>query len=251
MDYYSSLKKLLSDDLDCHFFDSIDSTNLFLSNRPYSKKTQICVTRQQSDGRGQYGRKWVSQKDGSILFSIRQNFIQEENLSGLSLIIGLAIIKVLENEYSYQGFKIKWPNDIYFKDSKLAGILLENQIQSGIQSVVIGVGLNYNLGKNFNCDTPWIDLSQMQQQIPDIQQLIAKLINNILLRIDNFKNHSLLDLELEWDQYDMLHGRKLKISQSNEIVEGIVTGINDKGGLKVLTKNGVQELYSSKHIEFI
>ena len=251
MDYYSSLKKLLSDDLDCHFFDSIDSTNLFLSNRPYSKKTQICVTRQQSDGRGQYGRKWVSQKDGSILFSIRQNFIQEENLSGLSLIIGLAIIKVLKNEYSYQGFKIKWPNDIYFKDSKLAGILLENQIQSGIQSVVIGVGLNYNLGKNFNCDTPWIDLSKMQQKIPDIQQLIAKLINNILLRIDNFKNHSLLDLELEWDQYDMLHGRKLKISQSNEIVEGIVTGINDKGGLKVLTKNGVQELYSSKHIEFI
>ena len=251
MDYYSSLKKLLSDDLDCHFFDSIDSTNLFLSNRPYSEKTQICVTRQQSDGRGQYGRKWVSQKDGSILFSIRQNFIQEENLSGLSLMIGLAIIKVLENEYSYQGFKIKWPNDIYFKDSKLAGILLENQIQSGIQSVVIGVGLNYNLGKNFNCDTPWIDLSQMQQKIPDIQQLIAKLINNILLRIDNFKNHGLLDLELEWDQYDMLHGRKLKISQSNEIVEGIVTGINDKGGLKVLTKNGVQELYSSKHIEFI
>ena len=251
MDYYSSLKKLLSDDLDCHFFDSIDSTNLFLSNRPYSKKTQICVTRQQSDGRGQYGRKWVSQKDGSILFSIRQNFIQEENLSGLSLIIGLAIIKVLENEYSYQGFKIKWPNDIYFKDSKLAGILLENQIQSGIQSVVIGVGLNYNLGKNFNCDTPWIDLSQMQQKIPEIHQLIAKLINNILLSIDNFKNQGLMDLELEWDQYDMLNGCKLKISQSDEIVEGIVTGINDKGGLKVLTKNGVQELYSSKHIEFI
>ena len=49
----------------------------------------------------------------------------------------------------------------------------------------------------------------------------------------------------------MLNGCKLKISQSNEIVEGIVTGINDKGGLKVLTKNGVQELYSSKHIEFI
>ena len=157
----------------------------------------------------------------------------------------------MENEYSYQGFKIKWPNDIYFKNSKLAGILLENKIQSGIQSVVIGVGLNYNLGKNFNCDTPWIDLSKIQQKIPDIQQLIAKLINNILLRIDNFKNHGLLDLELEWDQYDMLHGRKLKISQSDEILEGTVTGINDKGGLKVLTKNGVQELYSSKHIEFI
>ena len=242
---------MLSDDLDCHFFDSIDSTNLFLSNKPYSKKTQVCVTRQQSDGRGQYGRKWVSQKDGSILFSIRQNFIQEENLSGLSLIIGLAIIKVLENEYSFQGFKIKWPNDIYFKDGKLAGILVENQVQSGIQSVVIGVGLNYNLGKNFNCDSPWIDLSKMQQKIPDIQQLIAKLINNILLSIDNFKNQGLMDLELEWDQYDMLNGCKLKISQSDEIVEGIATGINDKGGLKVLTKNGVQELYSSRHIEFI
>ena len=54
-------------------------------------------------------------RDGSILFSIRRNFPQECNLNGLSLIVGLAIIKVLEKDCLVEGFKIKWPNDIYFR----------------------------------------------------------------------------------------------------------------------------------------
>ena len=108
---------------------------------------QLCVTREQTQGKGQYGRHWESQRDGSILFSIRRNFPQECNLNGLSLVVGLAIVKVLEKECLVEGFKIKWPNDIYFESKKLAGVLLENKMQSGSQSVVIGVGINYALGQ--------------------------------------------------------------------------------------------------------
>ena len=50
-----------------------------------------------------------------ILFSIRRNFPQECNLNGLSLVVGLAIVKVLEKECLVEGFKIKWPNDIYIR----------------------------------------------------------------------------------------------------------------------------------------
>ena len=69
--------------------------------------------------------------------------------------------------------------------------------------------------------------------------------------IDNFKIHGLSDLLVKWNHYDMLNGCKLKFLDSEDIIEGVVTGINDRGGLKVLTKNGVKELVSSKHIEFI
>ena len=163
MVHYSSLVDLLPKDLECHFFDSIESTNLFLVNRPFSNKVLLCVTREQTRGKGQHGTHWKSQRDGSILFSIRRNFPKECNLNGLSLVVGLAIVKVLEKECLVEGFKIKWPNDIYFESKKLAGILLENQILSGDQSVVIGVGINYSIGKSMIFEIPWTDLAKIKK----------------------------------------------------------------------------------------
>ena len=161
MVHYSSLVELLPKDLECHFFDSIDSTNLFLANRPFTNRVELCVTREQTQGKGQFERHWESQKDSSILFSIRRNFPQECNLSGLSLVVGLAIVKALEQECLVEGLKIKWPNDIYFENEKLAGILLESQVQSSNQSVVIGVGINYSIDHDMMFEIPWTDLAKI------------------------------------------------------------------------------------------
>ena len=251
MDHYSSLKRLIDSDVECHFFDSLESTSSYLSSLPYSPITQICVTREQTQGKGQHGREWLSQKDGSILLSIGQKFGSDTNLSGLSLVVGLAIIKALEKECKVDGFKIKWPNDIYFREAKLAGILLENNIQKGSQSVIIGVGVNYHLEKEMSCDIPWIDLLKICKKLPDIQQLSASIISSILSMSAYFKLNGLSDLLLQWDQYDMLKGVNLKSIEFGKYFEGEVTGITSQGALKVLTKNGTKELYSSKNIEYI
>ena len=251
MDYYSSLKSLIGDDLECHYFDSLESTSSFLNSLPSSNITQLCVTREQTLGKGQHGREWLSQKDGSILLSIRQTFGIDINLSGLSLVVGLAIIRALEKECRIDGFKIKWPNDIYFREAKLAGILLENSIQAGSQSVIIGVGLNYHLKQEISCDIPWTDLSKIDKKLPDIHELTASIINNILSMSTYFKLNGLSSLISQWDQYDMLKGVKLKSIEFGRSFEGEVLGISDQGALKVLTKNGTKELYSSKNIEYI
>ena len=251
MDHYSSLKSLIGNDLECHYFDSLESTSSFLNSLPSSNITQLCVTREQTQGKGQHGREWLSQKDGSILLSIRQTFGIDINLSGLSLVVGLAIIKALEKECKVDGFKIKWPNDIYFREAKLAGILLENNIQEGSQSVIIGVGVNYHLDQEMNCDNPWIDLSKICKKIPGIHELTASIINSILSMSSHFKLNGLSDLLLQWDKYDMLKGAKLKSIELGRSFEGEVQGISDQGALKVLTKNGTRELYSSKNIEYI
>ena len=251
MDHYSSLVDLLPKDLDCHFFDSIESTNLFLANRPFTNKVQLCVTREQTQGKGQFGRVWESQKDRSILFSIRRNFPKECNLNGLSLIVGLAIVKVLEQECLVEGFKIKWPNDVYFENKKLAGVLLENQMQSGNQSVVIGVGINYSIDQSMIFEIPWIDLVQITKTLPDIKLLTAEIINNILVMSEHFSAFGFDDFQSDWKRYDMLQGKKVKCTDLKDSFEGKVLGVSSKGALKIFTKNGVKELYSSRHIEYI
>ena len=251
MVYYSSLVELLPKDLECHFFDSIESTNLFLSNRPFTNKVQLCLAREQTQGKGQYGRQWESQKDSSILFSIKRNFPQECDLNGLSLVVGLAIVKVLEKECLVEGFKIKWPNDIYIEGKKLAGVLLENQIQSKNQSVVIGVGINYALDQSMTFEIPWTDLAKITKKLPDIKLLTAEIINNILVMSEHFSAFGFDDFQSDWKRYDMLQGKRVKCTDLKDSFEGEVLGVSSKGALKIFTKNGVKELYSSRHIEYI
>ena len=251
MVHYSSLVELLPKDLECHFFDSIESTNLFLANRPFTNRLELCVTREQTQGKGQFGRHWESQRDNSILFSIRRNFPKETNLNGLSLVAGLAIVKVLEKQCLVEGFKIKWPNDIYFENKKLAGVLLENQMQSGNQSVVIGVGINYSIDEAMIFEIPWTDLAKITKTLPDIKLLTAEIINNILVMSEHFSVSGFENFKSDWNRYDMLQGKKVKCSNQEESFVGEVLGVSSTGALQIFTKNGIKELYSSRHIEYI
>jgi BirA family biotin operon repressor/biotin-[acetyl-CoA-carboxylase] ligase len=251
MSHFSSLKSLLENNFECYFFESIDSTNSFLASTKYSTKPQICITREQTKGKGQHGRNWVSQKDGSIIFSMRKSFHEGMNLNGLSLIAGMAIIKSIEAECQLSGLKIKWPNDIYYGDKKLAGILMENTHYKSNQLVLIGVGINYQLVDTNEIDALWVDLSRILNKLPNFQQLTANVINNILIFLEDFQINGLSSLLSEWDHYDMLKGARIKFRESNIELQGQIDGITHQGALKVLTKDGIKELYSSMHIEYI
>ena len=251
MSHFSSLKSLLENNFECYFFESIDSTNSYLASTKYSTKPQICITREQTKGKGQHGRNWVSQKDGSIIFSMRKSFNEGMNLNGLSLIAGMAIIKSIEAECQLSGLKIKWPNDIYYGDKKLAGILMENTHYKSNQLVLVGVGINYQLVDTNEIDEPWVDLSRILNKLPNFQQLTAKIINNILFFLEDFQINGLSSLLSEWDHYDMLKGVRIKFRESNIELQGQIDGITNQGALKVVTKDGVKELYSSMHIEYI
>ena len=251
MNHFSSLKSLLENNFQCYFFESIDSTNSYLASTKYSTKPQICITREQTKGKGQHGRNWVSQKDGSIIFSMRKSFNGGMNLNGLSLIAGMAIIKSIEAECQLSGLKIKWPNDIYYGDKKLAGILMENTHYKSNQLVLVGVGINYQLVDTNEIDEPWVDLSRILNKLPNFQQLTAKIINNILFFLEDFQINGLSNLLSEWHHYDMLKGVRIKFRESNIELQGQIDGITNQGALKVVTKDGVKELYSSMHIEYI
>lgn len=248
---YSTITDLIQQRVDCVFFDSIESTNDYLIAQPFQEVIQLCIAREQTQGKGQHGRVWCSQKDGSVLFSIRQNFDASCDLSGLSLVVALAIVKSLEEACTIERLSIKWPNDIYFGDKKLSGILLENQLHGDKQSVVIGVGVNYALGENLGCETPWIDLTTISDSVTNIKVLTAAIINTILAYVKRFEKNGFEDFQSEWIAYDMLKGQRAKVERASNPFAGEVMGVNSKGALLISNENGIEVMYSSEQITYI
>jgi BirA family biotin operon repressor/biotin-[acetyl-CoA-carboxylase] ligase len=248
---YSYLSEELSVDTECFILDTIPSTNDFLAALPFSDKIQVCVAREQTSGKGQYQRKWASKRDSSVLVSVRRNFKNATSLNGLSLVIGMALIDVLERDYEIKKLKLKWPNDLYFKNMKIAGILIENTVQNKSQTVVIGIGVNNNLNGELECETPWTDLTQILTIPPKIETLTAKIINKVIKYCDQFEQRGLNSFQSRWLELDYLINKKLKVSHDDKEVIGVADGINEQGALLVQRNGKAFEVFSSEQIKLI
>lgn len=241
---YHNLYQYLPSEVECFAFDEIDSTNDYLAQQTFSTHPQVCISNQQFHGKGQYNRAWLSAKNSSILFSIRHNFALETSLNGLSLVVGLALIDVLSKDYGLTQLKLKWPNDVYFKTQKLAGILLENQVQNTTQSVIIGLGVNYHLKLKSAPSTPWIDLQHLLHILPDRLDLSAKIINKILKYCTLFAQKGWGVFQQKWQQYDYLYGKAIQYQN----MHGIAVGVSEDGALKLKSGEKIEKIYSSKHL---
>ena len=130
------------------FVKSTPSTNDLLKElaRKADYPEGFCVfTDFQTAGKGQQGNKWEAEQRKNLLFSliIYPSHVSIDGQFIISQLISLALKKTLD--LYVDNVKIKWPNDIYWKDKKLGGILIENSLQgNAIKYSVIGVGLNIN-----------------------------------------------------------------------------------------------------------
>ena len=127
----------------CHSTNSIAS-ELVIKGDAISG--QIVITDFQSSGRGQRGNEWESEEGENLLFSIIVNaeFLDPSECFMLNIVTSLALIDTLD-EYVNSNIKVKWPNDIYYDQRKICGMLIENYIKSNsIKFSVIGIGLNVN-----------------------------------------------------------------------------------------------------------
>ncbi len=131
-------------------FKNIDSTNLYLQNlleEGADIADNIVVTDFQYSGKGQGRNVWESESGKNLLFSIAldMSYLKAENQFLLTQMVSVTMINVLKNYLPEEHLFIKWPNDIYFKDKKIAGILIKNEIKGMMMGTsIIGVGLNVN-----------------------------------------------------------------------------------------------------------
>ena len=159
---------------DIKIFQSIDSTSSYIMKLAQSgelalsgNKVFVCLAEQQTAGKGRRGRSWASPFGHNLYFTVARQFntgISE--LEGLSLVIALAVTRVLERN-KIEGLGIKWPNDILWQGKKLAGILLEiSGDPTGLSQVLIGLGLNVSANPQAmtDVDQAWVDLKDYLRQ---------------------------------------------------------------------------------------
>lgn len=234
----------------------VDSTNNFLKNsltnsKPLPEGTVIMAESQYA-GRGQQLNRWHSQDGKNLTFSILLNpgFLPLGQQFDLTRAVSLGIINALSPFLGDQ-LKIKWPNDIYFADGKLGGILIENLVQgTKIKNSVIGIGLNINQEK-FPLEVPnAVSLKQILLKDYDLKLILSDICKNIeavylILKAGHFdvvrKGYL---ARLYW-----LNERKL-FKAGGQIFEGVIENVREDGVLILNNGSGTSE-YTQKEIEFL
>lgn len=232
-----------------HYFDSVDSTNSFLLEN--GKCGDICISEIQTSGRGRRGNTWESPQ-GNISFSLCYCFNEiTEYWSLLGLITGIAIAEALE-DIGLKGHGVKWPNDIFWQQKKLGGILLETSDQSG--KVVIGIGLNISLpSKTYEkIDQAATCLSEAMTTTNDTfskEILFTHLIKRLHARLSVFDNLNFDHFIKSWKTWDILQGKQVTFDHQGTIISGEVIKIDNHGRLGVLKHSGKLCYYTSADIK--
>lgn len=232
---------------DLHIFNKIDSTNNFLLNNFQSLQLDnnlipVVAAEIQTKGRGRIGRSWHSELGSGLTFSLLWFFKKgTAELAGLSLTIGVAIIRVLRSFFINQ-VQLKWPNDLLHNNCKLCGILVELRGKAnGPTHAVIGIGVNFNLSSSLK--------SIIQQDVTDLYQITGKhhdrnvFLSALLLELCNilsdFQAHGFSYFRDEWISYHAYQDKIVKLTlPNNTSVIGRVDGINADGSLCLLTSTG-------------
>jgi len=236
------------------YFENLPSTNThaltMLKTGDVSEGTVVRAAFQ-SSGRGQAGNKWESEKGKNLLFSIilKPTFIQPADQFLVSMSVSLGITDFLDKYIT--DVKIKWPNDIYVKSDKIAGILIENSIiDNSITSSVVGIGLNINQKifpeKSFNA----VSLTAVTGREHDCDKSLSELLEAVEKRYFSLRNreadmirsnylsrlYRLNDWSLFTDAKGEFHGR--------------ITDVKNEGFIVIEDNTGILRNYSFKEVEF-
>lgn len=219
----------------------IDSTNQYLLDRISSLNSgDCCVAEYQQAGRGRRGRKWFSPFGANLYLSMFWRLEQGPAAAiGLSLVIGIVMAEVL-HDLGADKVRVKWPNDLYLNDRKLAGILVELTGKTGdAAQIVIGAGLNMVM-RQVQADIVnqgWITLQEAGITI-DRNTLAVRLIKELRDALTLFEQDGLAPFLSRWEKLDNFIHRPVKLIIGDKEIFGISRGIDAQGAL-LLEQDGV------------
>ncbi|WP_243080125.1 bifunctional biotin--[acetyl-CoA-carboxylase] ligase/biotin operon repressor BirA [Pantoea sp. MQR6] len=212
----------------------IDSTNQYLLDRINELQSgDACIAEYQQAGRGRRGRQWFSPFGANLYMSMYWRLEQGPAAAmGLSLVIGIVMAETLQ-ALGAEKVRVKWPNDLYLNDRKLAGILVELTGKTGdAAQIVIGAGINLAMrsAEATQINQGWINLQEADVNI-DRNELAAKLINSLREALSVFEVDGLKPFIRRWAALDNFINRPVKLLIGEREVHGIARGVDDQGGL--------------------
>ena len=235
--------------------DSTNSHLLRLIDIEKLSEGAVVITQKQAQGRGQRGTFWKSEPGKNLTLSIllKPTFLKPEEQFSLSKSVSLAvfgfILSLMPDGLSHKT-KIKWPNDIYIENKKVAGILIENSVNgNSISHSIVGIGINVNQGV-FPAELPNpTSLKLITGKAFMLENCLERLCSYIEKRYSQLRNHSkeidsgYLKNLYRFDEFANYNykGEKLKVK---------ITGVAKNGRLILEKENGKSLECDFKEIEF-
>ena len=237
-----------------HRIHETDSTNNYAANQLLTKRLPegvVFIADSQIVGRGQASSSWESEPNKNLTLSILlyPDFLAISRQFELSKAISLGVADFLNDQT--QRVSIKWPNDIYLENRKVAGILIENSIRiNKISSSIIGIGLNINQ-QMFLSDAPNpVSLSQMTGKTYNLNESLSDLCLKINIRYSQLFNGEFNRIDQDYTQMLFRRGTWSLYSDENGDFEGKILGVDSIGRLRIETKSGKINNYQFKEVSF-
>ena len=226
-------------------FDVLDSTNEYLKNKEKLEEYEVVIAKTQTNGRGKRGSVWIS-NEGAALFSFVIDSIGYDNK--VTIYTGFIVRNILhklikktfaENVENY--LKFKWPNDVYYKDKKLCGILCEKVGEK----IIVGIGININNNDFGIFNERATSLNIVTGEKYEIEKLVREVVVE-------FKEHY-RNLNSKWNsiiedinENSYLVGKKIMLKQNKEYRKFIEIDID--GNIVTLSQEG--KTYKENSLEF-
>jgi BirA family transcriptional regulator, biotin operon repressor / biotin---[acetyl-CoA-carboxylase] ligase len=237
------------EELQMHVVDVVDSTNsLLLAEAQAGAPGGLAVAAElQTRGRGRRGRGWQTGLGDALTFSLLWRFRQGVGaLHGLSLAVGVALVRAVRALGANEAM-VKWPNDVLWRQHKLAGVLIEVQGgAAGPSAAVIGVGINVRLNESIRdrIDQPVADLAGAGVP-PQRNRILARVLGELADVLGVFAAGGFAALKPEWEGYHLLSGQPVWVTLSeDEAIGAVVAGVDDDGSLLAQTATGLRRFQS-------
>jgi BirA family transcriptional regulator, biotin operon repressor / biotin---[acetyl-CoA-carboxylase] ligase len=232
----------------------VDSTNtrLLAAAPPPYGSANVMMSELQHAGRGRRGRQWLAPFGGSLALSLGWEFAEAARVSpSLSLCVGVAVVRALERAGA-RGMALKWPNDIWFGDRKVGGVLLEMRAEaSGPAYVVIGVGLNVSLSAaaREQVEATGVRVAAAAdacKAMPERNFIAGAMIDELLSMLSTFEREGFAAFREAWESLDALRGRSAQVLMGHNMVTGTACGVDAHGALRLESAGRMQEFVSGE-----
>jgi len=225
-------------DVQVQVLDEVDSSNTELMRRVRagSMPPTVLVALTQTAGRGRLGRNWNTAPGQALTFSLGLP-LDLADWSGLSLAVGVALAQALHPD-----IRLKWPNDLWWQQRKLAGILIETAQMDGQRFAVIGIGINLAQPQASGLSTAPAWLQELLPGI-DAVQAMDRVLLPLVQALRRFEAQGFAAFAAEFAQRDGLLGLGLRLSDGQE---GLGRGVAANGALRLQTAAGLKHITSSE-----
>lgn len=237
------LKHLKTEDVSISVFDTLDSTNTYLKNLAKQgnvKEKTVVIAKEQTNGRGRLGRSFFSKSQNGIYLSLLlKPQISPQNALLITTCAAVSVAEAIEELFNIN-LSIKWVNDLYLDNRKIAGILTEAALSQDINKLdfaVLGVGINlFQNIEDFPDDIKDIAGSLFNENMPQNADnlIISSFLDKFLEYYDNLENKDFLS---GYKKRLMYINKSVNVISKNETYEATVLGIDDNFNLIVKTND--------------